>query len=203
MTEESGYVVRIERTFDASRRGRLRRVDQSRGDAALAPLRPGLGNADSRGRPPGRRKGPRRDAEARRHRSRKGGEYTLIDRPHRLVMTWTFDDDPSNEQLIELSFTEAEGSTTVLMVNSRIPTGERRDGQDEGWTQVRRRARTRTGRLIRYTHSRVPTPQSAKPAQAQEQSPGMTRSVASTYCNLREARRSAPTRRLPSAAASV
>jgi uncharacterized protein YndB with AHSA1/START domain len=61
------------------------------------------------------------------------GEYTVIDRPHRLVMTWTFYDDPSNEQLIELSFSEAEGSTTVLMVNSRISTDERRDAQDEGW----------------------------------------------------------------------
>jgi uncharacterized protein YndB with AHSA1/START domain len=61
------------------------------------------------------------------------GQYTVIDRPHRLVMTWTFDDDPSNEQLIELSFSEAEGSTTVLMVNSSISTDERRDAQDEGW----------------------------------------------------------------------
>jgi uncharacterized protein YndB with AHSA1/START domain len=61
------------------------------------------------------------------------GEYTLIDRPHRLIMTWTFDDDPSNEQLIELSFSESEGSTAVLMVNSGISTEERRAGQDEGW----------------------------------------------------------------------
>ena len=61
------------------------------------------------------------------------GEYTLIDRPHRLVMTWTFDDDPSNEQLIRLSFSESEGSTTVLLLNSRISTEERRDAQDWGW----------------------------------------------------------------------
>jgi len=61
------------------------------------------------------------------------GEYTLIDRPHRLVMTWTFDDDPSNKQLIELAFSESEGSTTVLMVNSGISTNERRDAQDWGW----------------------------------------------------------------------
>jgi uncharacterized protein YndB with AHSA1/START domain len=61
------------------------------------------------------------------------GEYTLIDRPHRLVMTWTFDDDPSNEQLMELFFLESEGSTTVRMVNSGISTDERRDAQDEGW----------------------------------------------------------------------
>ena len=61
------------------------------------------------------------------------GKYTLIDRPHRLAMTWTFDDDPSNEQLIELSFSESEGSTTVLMINSGISTDERRDAQQEGW----------------------------------------------------------------------
>jgi uncharacterized protein YndB with AHSA1/START domain len=61
------------------------------------------------------------------------GQYTLIDRPYRLVMTWTFDDDPSNKQLIELSFSESEGSTTVLMINSGISTDERRDAQEEGW----------------------------------------------------------------------
>ena len=61
------------------------------------------------------------------------GEYTLIDRPHRLVMTWTFDDDPSNEQLIELSFSESEDSTTVLMVNNGISTDARRGSQDRGW----------------------------------------------------------------------
>jgi uncharacterized protein YndB with AHSA1/START domain len=61
------------------------------------------------------------------------GEYAIIDRPNRLVMTWTFDDDPSNEQLIELSFSESEGSTTVLLVNSRISTDGRRDAQHVGW----------------------------------------------------------------------
>jgi uncharacterized protein YndB with AHSA1/START domain len=61
------------------------------------------------------------------------GEYSLIDRPRRLVMTWTFADDPSNEQLIELVFSESEGSTTVLMLNSDISTAERRDAQDWGW----------------------------------------------------------------------
>jgi uncharacterized protein YndB with AHSA1/START domain len=62
-----------------------------------------------------------------------GGEYRVIDRPHRLVMTWTFDDYPDDEQLIELTFSESEGSTTVLMVNSRISTDGRRESQEEGW----------------------------------------------------------------------
>jgi uncharacterized protein YndB with AHSA1/START domain len=61
------------------------------------------------------------------------GEYTLIERPHRLTMTWAFNDNPSNEQLMELSFSECEGSTRVLMVNSGISTDERRNAQDRGW----------------------------------------------------------------------
>lgn len=64
-----------------------------------------------------------------------GGEYTLIDRPNRLAFTWTFDDDPSNEQMIELEFTErVDGVTTVLFVNSGISEQERRDSQYEGWS---------------------------------------------------------------------
>jgi uncharacterized protein YndB with AHSA1/START domain len=61
------------------------------------------------------------------------GEFTLIDRPHRLVMTWTFDDDPTNEQLLDISFSESGGSTTVLLINSGISTDKRRDAQDWGW----------------------------------------------------------------------
>ena len=61
------------------------------------------------------------------------GEYRLIERPHRLVMTWIFDSDSSNEQLMDLSFSESEGSTTVVLVNSRIASEERRDSQEWGW----------------------------------------------------------------------
>jgi uncharacterized protein YndB with AHSA1/START domain len=61
------------------------------------------------------------------------GRYTVIDRPRRLVMTWTFDDDPENEQLMELTFSAAGRSTSVLLVNSRIASERRRAGQDEGW----------------------------------------------------------------------
>ena len=48
-------------------------------------------------------------------------------------MTWTFDDDPSREQLLELSFMESKRATTVLLVNSRISTDKRRDEQAKGW----------------------------------------------------------------------
>jgi uncharacterized protein YndB with AHSA1/START domain len=61
------------------------------------------------------------------------GEYTVIERPHRLAFTWTFDDDPSNQQMIDLEFTEEDGATTVLFVNSNISHEKRRDEQYSGW----------------------------------------------------------------------
>lgn len=62
-----------------------------------------------------------------------GGEYAVIEPPHRLVFSWTFDDDPSNTQLIELEFSEREGVTTVVMFNSAISSERRRDQQMGGW----------------------------------------------------------------------
>jgi uncharacterized protein YndB with AHSA1/START domain len=133
VTAESGHVVRIERTFAApaedvfdawTSREVLRRWFHVAPDwdtpEAEVDLRVGGRVRVVMRRPDGAEFGAR-------------GQYTLIDRPHRLAMTWTFDDDPSNEQLIELSFAESEGSTTVLMVNSGISSDDRRASQDSGW----------------------------------------------------------------------
>lgn len=133
MTKESGQVVRIERTFAASAESVfdawtspevMRRWFHVAPDwdtpEAEVDLRVGGKVRVVMRKPDG--------TEVEAH-----GEYTLVDRPHRLVMTWTFDDDPTNDQLIELSFSESEGSTTVLMVNSGISTDRRRDAQDWGW----------------------------------------------------------------------
>jgi uncharacterized protein YndB with AHSA1/START domain len=133
VTDEPGHVVRIERTFAASaedvfdawtspevmRRWFHVAPDWATPEAEVD-LRVGGKVRVVMRRPDGT------EFEAQ-------GEYTLIDRPRRLVMTWTFADHPSNEQLIELSFSESEGSTRVLMVNSGISTNERRGAQDEGW----------------------------------------------------------------------
>jgi uncharacterized protein YndB with AHSA1/START domain len=61
------------------------------------------------------------------------GVFTLIDRPHRLEMTWTFADAPANEQIVRLTLSESEGGTTVLLVNSGVSTDARRGSQDLGW----------------------------------------------------------------------
>jgi uncharacterized protein YndB with AHSA1/START domain len=133
VTEESGRAVRIERTFDApagdvfdawTSPEVMQRWFHCAPDwdtpEAEVDLRVGGKVEVVMRRPDGT------EVQAR-------GQYTVIDRPHRLVMKWTFDDDPSNVQLIELSFSKSAGATTVLMVNSDISTDERRDAQDEGW----------------------------------------------------------------------
>jgi uncharacterized protein YndB with AHSA1/START domain len=61
------------------------------------------------------------------------GEYTVVEPPHRLVFTWVWDDEPDQPQLIELEFSERAGRTTVLMMNSSIPTEERWESQQRGW----------------------------------------------------------------------
>ncbi len=133
MSDESGRVVRIERTFSAAaeevfnawtspevmRRWFHVAPDWATPEAEVD-LRVGGKVRVVMRRPDGSEAGAQ-------------GEYVVIDRPRRLVMTWTFDDDPSNQQLLELSFSEAGGSTTVMMVNSSISTDERRDSQDRGW----------------------------------------------------------------------
>ena len=133
MTEESGHVLRIERTFAASAE------DVFDAWTSAEVMRRWFHPAPAWSTPQADvdlRVGGRVRIVMRRPDGTEAGaqgEYTLIDRPRRLVMSWSFDDNPSNEQLIELSFTESGGTTTVLMVNSGISSDERRDSQDAGW----------------------------------------------------------------------
>ena len=60
-----------------------------------------------------------------------GGTFTVLEPPHRLAFTWTWDDD-GDEQLIEVEFHENEGATTVILTNRGIDDAERDDYQ-EGW----------------------------------------------------------------------
>jgi uncharacterized protein YndB with AHSA1/START domain len=133
VTDEPGYVVRIERTFPAGAEDVFDAWTSA--EVMRRWLHPGpdwaTPEAEVDLRVGGRVRVVMRRPDGTEIESR--GEYTLIDRPRRLVMTWTFGDDPANEQLIELSFSESGGSTSVLLVNSRISTDERRGGQDRGW----------------------------------------------------------------------
>ena len=160
MSDESGRVIRIERTFAASAEevfdawtspDVMRRWFHcdSAWDTPVAEVDLQVGGKIRvvMRRPDGT------EVEAQ-------GIFTLIDRPHRLVMTWTFDDDPSNEQLLELSFIGSPRarppccwSTAASRPTNAATTGERLAG-------VPGRTRPTVGQLIRYTHSRVRTARS-------------------------------------------
>ena len=134
MTEDSAQVVRIERTFDAPAEDvfdawtseevirRWFKPGQDWGTpSAEVDLRVGGTVWVVMRAPDGAEVGAR-------------GEYTVIERPHRLAFTWTFDDDPSNQQMIELEFTEDGDATNVVFVNTDISDEERRRSQYEGWS---------------------------------------------------------------------
>jgi uncharacterized protein YndB with AHSA1/START domain/DNA-binding transcriptional ArsR family regulator len=133
MTEQPEFELRIERTFDASAEEVfhawtspevLKRWFHSGSDwstpTAEVDLRIG-----------GRVRVAMREPDGTEHAM--GGEYTEIDRPRRLAMTWTFDDWPEKQQLIEVEFTEHDGRTTVVLINSGIDTKGHREDQDQGW----------------------------------------------------------------------
>jgi uncharacterized protein YndB with AHSA1/START domain len=133
MTDRQEYELRIERTFEASAEEVfdawtseevLRRWFHAGPDwntpTAEVDLRVG-----------GKVRVAMREPDGTEHAM--GGEYTVIDRPRRLAMTWRFDDWPEKQQLIELEFTEGDGRTTVVLTNSGIATGEQRDDQQVGW----------------------------------------------------------------------
>jgi uncharacterized protein YndB with AHSA1/START domain len=134
MTESGGLVLRIERTFDApiedvfeawTSEQVLRRWMHANPDwetpTAEVDLRVG-----------GRVRVVMRDpADGAEYGA--VGEYTVIEPPHRLAFTWVWDNDPDNPQMIELEFSEHDGATTVLMINSGIPTDQRRRDQQSGW----------------------------------------------------------------------
>jgi uncharacterized protein YndB with AHSA1/START domain len=134
VTEHRAQVLRIERTFDApvervfdawTSEEVLRRwlhgmpgwqtptaeVDLRVGGAIRIVMRDPVGRAESGAT----------------------GEYTVVDPPRRLVFTWVWDDQPDLPQLIELEFSERDGTTTVRMTNSSIPSDERVESQDRGW----------------------------------------------------------------------
>jgi uncharacterized protein YndB with AHSA1/START domain len=134
VAEEAARVVRIERTFDASAEDVF---DAWTSEEVISRwFRPGVGwqeaDADVDLRVGGTVRVVMRTPDGEPVEA--SGEYTLIERPHRLAFTWTFEDDPSNQQMIELEFTERDGATTVVFVNSNISEERRRDQQYDGWS---------------------------------------------------------------------
>jgi uncharacterized protein YndB with AHSA1/START domain len=63
-----------------------------------------------------------------------GGEYTEIDRPRRLVFTWTWDDDRHQlSQLIEIEFEESGGVTTMRFTHHNLWDADAVRSHEDGW----------------------------------------------------------------------
>ncbi|MBS1678080.1 MAG: SRPBCC domain-containing protein [Actinobacteria bacterium] len=63
-----------------------------------------------------------------------GGQYTVVDRPHRLAFTWTWDrDDEDRETLIEIAFVESGDSTTVTFTHSNLRDEATARDHEDGW----------------------------------------------------------------------
>jgi uncharacterized protein YndB with AHSA1/START domain len=66
-----------------------------------------------------------------------GGTYTEIDPPRKLAFTWLWDDDPDQvEQLIEITFTETDGVTTMIFVHRNLWDDEAVSSHEDGWTKA-------------------------------------------------------------------
>ena len=64
------------------------------------------------------------------------GEFLEIERPERLVYSWTWDGHAAHEgtNLVEVDFAEREdGTTLVVLTNSGLADEEARDAHREGW----------------------------------------------------------------------
>jgi uncharacterized protein YndB with AHSA1/START domain len=129
-----GYVLEIERTFDApaqevfdawTNEEVLRRWfhDDPEWETPTAEVELRVG---------GRLRLAMRDPKAEWEHG-ASGEYTVVDPPHRLAFTWKWDDQDTERQLIELEFTERDGETTVRMTSHGLASEERRDSHLGGW----------------------------------------------------------------------
>jgi uncharacterized protein YndB with AHSA1/START domain len=62
------------------------------------------------------------------------GVYREIDRPRRLVYTWTWEDDPSvTDTVITVEFHERGAATEVVLRHDGLVAPEQRARHEEGW----------------------------------------------------------------------
>ena len=72
-------------------------------------------------------------------RWRVRGTYRDVEPPHRLSMTWIWEeDDPTKEvhTLLTLEFIERGSKTELVLTHENFGSTESRDGHQKGWTQI-------------------------------------------------------------------
>lgn len=67
------------------------------------------------------------------------GVYRLIDKPHRLVFTWAWDDEHGvrgHETEVTVTFVPVPGGTRLTLTQQEFATVESRDGHTKGWAST-------------------------------------------------------------------
>lgn len=64
-----------------------------------------------------------------------GGEYRVIERPHRVAFTWQWEGGPMPgvQTLVEVTFTAQDDGTLLEMRHSGFPAAAARDAHGQGW----------------------------------------------------------------------
>ena len=62
-----------------------------------------------------------------------GGRFTEVSAPERLAFTWTWDDEPSREQVIEIDFEESDGATRMTFVQNGLWNDDVLRSHENGW----------------------------------------------------------------------
>ena len=65
-----------------------------------------------------------------------GGQYTEVSAPTRLAFTWTWDDEPAWEQLIEIDFKEADGATVMTFTQTGLWDEDAVRSHEGGWSRT-------------------------------------------------------------------
>jgi uncharacterized protein YndB with AHSA1/START domain len=65
-----------------------------------------------------------------------GGEYTVVDPPHRVAFTWIWDDEPEWTTQIEIEFQEEGDRTAVRFTHAGLRDEEAVRSHEGGWGEA-------------------------------------------------------------------
>ena len=64
------------------------------------------------------------------------GVFQIIDRPHRLAMTWGMEGDPSRQSLLTITFKKLGQSTELTLRQEGLGSASNRDDHGKGWNSA-------------------------------------------------------------------
>lgn len=75
------------------------------------------------------------------------GTFEIFDPPHRLAMSWKWEDEPGIISRVEATFRAIEEGTELTFTHSRFADGAARDSHEQGWNGALDKLEARAGEL--------------------------------------------------------